>query len=147
MELTPKTKKILIIVGIILTISIISYFVFKKPKQDGIVENPDKKIEEDKEVDNTTLNSKEPLPDTLDFTNCPKDDFPLKIGSCGARVEQAQKWLLREKGAKFEKYGIDGKWGYEMQDIVYRLIQHDSISEDYFFRVKMNEKSITITNY
>jgi hypothetical protein len=81
------------------------------------------------------------IPDNVKpFTNCPNDTFPLKYGKCGKRVEQFQMYLIREFGAKFSQYGVDGKWGDETETLANKYIIKNApftISEDYFNKTGM----------
>jgi len=74
------------------------------------------------------------------FSNCPDDSFPLKYGKCGKRVEQFQLYLIKNYGAQFSTYGVDGKWGDETDMLAKRYILKNepfSISEDYFNKTGM----------
>jgi hypothetical protein len=74
------------------------------------------------------------------FSDCPNDSFPLKFGKCGKRVEQFQMYLVREYGAKFSTYGVDGKWGDETELLANKFIIKNApftISEDYFNKTGM----------
>jgi hypothetical protein len=81
-----------------------------------------------------------PAPVPALFADCPNDSFPLKLGKCGKRVEQFQLYLIKQYGAKFSTYGVDGKWGEETQLLAKRYILKNepfSISEEYFNKTGM----------
>jgi hypothetical protein len=74
------------------------------------------------------------------FSDCPNDSFPLKFGKCGKRVEQFQLYLIKQFGAQFSTYGVDGKWGEETEMLAKRyILKNDpfTISEDYFNKTGM----------
>jgi hypothetical protein len=81
------------------------------------------------------------IPDNANlFKDCPNDSFPLKYGKCGKRIEQFQMYLLKQYGAQFSAYGIDGKWGDETEVLANKFITKNapfSISEDYFNKTGM----------
>lgn len=70
------------------------------------------------------------------FANC-TDDFPLKKGRCGKRVEQLQMHLIRQYGAQFSVWGVDGKFGDETEALVLKFLKKDSVSEEYFNKTGM----------
>lgn len=70
------------------------------------------------------------------FSNC-TDTFPLKKGRCGKKVEQLQMHLIREYGAQFSVWGVDGKFGDETEALVLKFLKKDSVSEEYFIKTGM----------
>lgn len=65
----------------------------------------------------------EPNPDPTDPVVSPSstDNFPLKRGSKGARVIELQKYILKKDPKALPKFGVDGIFGKETEDALYRL--------------------------
>jgi hypothetical protein len=123
-----NNKKAIIAILVILVLLAIAYWYFVIRK---------KQIAEVETEEAASLEPAKPMDEVLaaaDFTNC-TDSFPLKLGKCGKRVEQLQMWLLKQYGAQFTTYGIDGKWGEETDHLVRKHLLKDSVSEDYFYKV------------
>lgn len=137
-KINPKYKPYLI-AGIILVVLIIIYFVFLRKKDQ---EQPEV-IELGTGENTDTISVEEKL-----FENCPNDTFPLKYGKCGANVERMQIFLMRNYGEFLlgedgtSEFGADGKWGNETSEAVMRALKRDNVSEDYFFKVGMNNENV-----
>ncbi len=59
--------------------------------------------------------------------------FPLRVGSEGKEVEQLQRFLAKRFGAKFPKYGFDGKFGEpETLPSVKKHLGREEVSEELF---------------
>lgn len=71
--------------------------------------------------------------------------FPLKKGSIGKEVEQLQTYLVKEYGAKFTLYGVNGKWGVETDNNVQKWLKRDNVSEGAY--TKWNLAKITTNVY
>ncbi len=71
--------------------------------------------------------------------------FPLKKGSKGKEVEQLQMYLLKEYGAQFPMFGIDGAWGDETGANVQKFLKKDNVSKDSYD--KWNLASFKTTTY
>ncbi len=120
--MTDKTKKILTWGAIAAVVLLILYMVLKKKKPVAI--NP---------VTGAAIPS------------TPSSTFPLKMGSKGKEVEQLQAYLVRQYGAQFPLYGVDGDWGPETDATVKRLLNRDNVSKDAYD--KWNLASIVTTVY
>lgn len=65
--------------------------------------------------------------------------FPLKYGKRGKEIEQAQIYLLKEWGAQFPKFGIDGVWKQETEDNMVKFLKKNSISKDFYLKTGMDK--------
>lgn len=115
-----KTQKILIVVVLVAVLAVIIYLVFIKKKQTG---------------DTPTSTS----------TTANSGVFPLKMGSKGKEVEQLQTYLIKQYGAKFPQFGVDGDWGAETDTNVQKFLKRDNVSQDVY--AKWNLASITTNKY
>jgi hypothetical protein len=144
----PTQKKILIALLVLTIIGIIIWFVLDNKKKKLAAANAANS--------GATSAATMPAPESPSllsqiteklFSNCPNDSFPLKKGSCGKRVEQLQQYLIKQFGAKFSLYGVDGKWGDETDAIIRKyILKNDpySISEEYFNKTGMGSLKTTI---
>jgi hypothetical protein len=106
-----KTKKYLIWSAIALIVFIAIYFLFLK---------------KDKE-------------ETIDLGEAVIDPFPLKKGSRGKEVEQLQMYLLKEYGASFPMFGVDGIWGDETDANVKKFLNRDNISKEVYQKWNLSQ--------
>lgn len=118
--MSKKTKIIIALALAVIVIAIIVYFVFIKNKQAADDSNPDSAAE------NSGV-------------------FPLKMGSKGKEVEQLQMYLLKQYGAQFPKFGVDGDWGTETDSNVQKFLKRDNVSQDVY--TKWNLASFVTTKY
>lgn len=129
-SMSPKTKKILIIVGVILIIGLAVYFFRKgrKDKKDALAEKLSKQP-----------NSSTPKTEQELIEEVEKDDvFPLKVGKEGKRVKQLQKYLIDEHGSDtLKEFGADGKFYHETLAAVQKHLKRDNVSKDLFLKKKM----------
>lgn len=133
--MNPKTKKIMIIVAVILVIGGVGFYFWKRKKGESGSGDPFKAlVDVNSNSDSTTTQpSKEQLLAELQNDN----SFPLKMGSRGKRVEQLQRWLIADKGATLPSYGVDGIWGTETEAVVREKLGKDNVSKDYFEKTEM----------
>lgn len=143
MKLPKFTKRQLIIAGAILllliAIGIYFYLEYKKKKQSAQDSMPREApvipLVPDGAYTTFSNSSNYKL-----FSDCPNDTFPLKYGKCGKKVEQFQMYLIKNFGAKFSQYGVDGKWGEETETMANKFITKNApftISEEYFTKTGM----------
>ena len=87
--------------------------------------------------------SKKKKTETLLVEEQAPDPFPLKYGSRGKEVKQAQMAaklkLLREEGINnsFPKYGCDGVWGDETTEYIQKAFKRDNISKAFYDKTLM----------
>ena len=119
------TKKILIIVGIVISVG--GYFIWKAKK------------EKDENSDPLGLGSSpnmqdEKLTDEQLLARVKNDNsFPLRMGSHGDRVRQLQEYV-KGLGGEFNKHGVDGVWGAETEQEVFKYLSTNVVTKDFFIK-------------
>jgi len=142
MELT-RTHKIIIAVAAVLLLAGLTVWLFskKKAKKDTSNENDflgsaDEALLLASQIDTLNANVEENLEkmkhleqaqETLKTQN--SDEFPLRLGSVGKRVEQLQMFLLKRWGWQGK---IDGKFGEQTQKAVEKYLQLSEITENIY---------------
>lgn len=132
MNITPKTKKGLMIGGAIVVLAILFYIGRKKgwfKKKDALADALEKEtpLEEKKKTEAELIAEVEN--DSV---------FPLKVGKEGKRVEQLQKYILSEcdKDA-LPVHNVDGIFGNETMSACLKCFQRDNVSKELFIRKKI----------
>ncbi len=124
-----KNKKYIIIAAIVILIGIIAYYFYSKNKSEdtqlGVTGN---------NTDNTT--SPEVKSDVKSSV------FPLVKGSKGDEVKQLQTFMLKNFGAQFPKYGIDGKLGDETIANMLKFLHTDKATKEEFLKFGMDKIKI-----
>lgn len=58
------------------------------------------------------------------------DDFPLKKGSCGERVQKLQYWLQNVQRESVGVHGIDGKFGKDTEAALQNIKNRKNVSQE-----------------
>jgi hypothetical protein len=138
---TPNKKSNWLYWGLgIITTGVLSFFGYKYYKDNF----SDKETVKDlPEVDDTKTDNQPPHTaapkktnspkQTVKVEQAPKDDFPLKKGSKGARVKTLQETIIAKYGkALLPKFGADGDFGSETENALKKLNIPLSIDETTF---------------
>ena len=138
MELTRTHKIILVVAGILLLVGL-GLWIFKpKKKQEELeLENylGDEALLIASQVDEMNhtlaqkLNDLEQKQKEIKLQEKPDDNFPLRMGSVGKRVEQLQAFLVRKFGANVVANGI---WDEKTQIAVEKHLKQKEISQNVF---------------
>lgn len=131
MAWSKKTKTIVwVSIGALLLIILIIVLASGKSKAEtpptGLPSDQDKAEDKKSSGDQSTVQVQ-------------KEIFPLKYGKRGKEVEQAQIYLLKEWGAQFPKFGIDGVWKQETEDNMVKFLKKNSISKDFYLKTGMDK--------
>jgi hypothetical protein len=115
-----KLNKKVLIAGTSLALSVIGlWLIFKKPKPKSQTITRDEPNDNDNPI-NTNPNPT-PTPSSRN------DNFPLKKGSYGARVKELQLVLLRYDINSLPKYGVDGGFGTETENALFKITEKRSV--------------------
>lgn len=106
-------KQILTVIGILVLLGLVVYFIVRLKSKKNETE---------------TVPGKGP------------DPFPLKYGSESQEVGQLQKYLIREFGAKISPSGaVDNNWGPMTEKAVQDNLHRDNISASFYYKTKMDK--------
>jgi len=132
MELT-RTHKIIIAVAAVLLLAGLTFFLLRRRKKQETAENyfGDEAMMLAAEVDamKENLFSLNKKIEEQKKQEKPDDNFPLRMGSVGKRVEQLQMFLLKHWGWQGK---IDGKFGEQTQRAVEKYLQLSEITENIY---------------
>ncbi len=136
MELTRTHKIILAVIGVLLLVGL-GFWIFKPKKKREEPENylGDEAFLLASQVDEMNhtlaqkLNDLEQKQEETKLQEKPDDNFPLRMGSVGKRVEQLQAFLVRKFGANVVGNGI---WDEKTQIAVEKHLKQKEISKNVF---------------
>ena len=82
------------------------------------------------------VEEKEPAPPKTELTRPMADEFPLRLGSEGKRVERLQVWLMRNYGWTGK---ISGVFDEKTEALVKRFLKKTMLDEDTYYKMKMGK--------
>lgn len=142
-----KRKEVLIAVSIaggLATIGVLAYVLSRKKRQDGMDHTTLEKARKNPQPDQGARAVKPDQRQDAYLREEPKkvihppkaDEFPLRLGSRGPRVERLQVWLLRN-------YGHTGKittvFDEHTEKLLKKHLKTPVLAEGTYYRLKMNE--------
>ena len=142
------------IIGSLAGIGVLAYYLYRREKEeidvledDNVIPTPQQEFRSvipknqiEKSIPKPTIKPK-PNPEARPILEQPKpspkgDEFPLRLGSRGKRVERLQIWLLRN-------YGWTGKITQEFdlktEALLQRYLKKKELYGDTYYRLKMEK--------